>query len=198
MRMGNLLLKFHLYSGLICFWYLLILGLSALNFNHHFPFMQSHGKVTDWTKTVQLSNTFHDDLKVSEALRDSLSLIGWPLPWETYRDSTGIFHFSVEQPGKRYVISYSFNNRIAQVQESRKGFWQVVNALHGSGGVPNSVVMEGWTWYTRLTIVLVLFSLFLGISMWYRGIRDKKAGRYILVGSTLLTIAWMLELYFIG
>lgn len=198
MRLRSLILKIHLYSGLICFWYLMILGTSSLNFNHHFSFMQSEGHKKTWSDPIHLTNNFTDDLKLSEAIRDSLSLIGWPLPWETWHDSTGIFHFALEHPGKRYVVDYSFNNQVAQVQETPKGFWRVFNSLHGAGAVPNSLFMHAWKWYSRVTVVLVIFSVILGIYLWYDGRRDKKAGWYVLITSLVLSIAWMLQLYLIG
>ncbi|MEX2230833.1 MAG: hypothetical protein WD824_01635 [Cyclobacteriaceae bacterium] len=198
MRIRNLLLKIHLYSGLICFWYLIILGTSSLDFNHHFSFMRNDEGPQTWSKPVRLTNNFQDDLLLSETIRDSLFLIGWPLPWETWHDSTGVFHFALEHPGKRYVVDYTFTDNIARVQEIPKGFWRVFNAMHGSGAVPNSIFMHAWKWYSRITVVLVVFSVFLGIYIWYNGRRDKKTGWYTLLISLILSLAWMLQLYYSG
>ncbi|HEX8037595.1 MAG TPA: PepSY-associated TM helix domain-containing protein [Chryseosolibacter sp.] len=191
-------MKIHLYGGLICFWYLIILGTSSLNFNHHFGFMQRSGETETWSKQVQIAKDFQDNLAFSEALRDSLALIGWPLPWETYRDSTGIFHFALEHPGKRYTVDFSLKTREAQVRETSKGFWPVFNAMHGAGAVPNSAFMHLWKWYTRLTVVLVVFSVLIGIYLWYAGNRDKRAGIYTLAVSLIASAAWMIYLYFKG
>lgn len=160
--------------------------------------MQSGGHQKSWSERIQLTNNLKDDLKLSEAIRDSLSLIGWPLPWETWHDSTNIFHFAIEQPGKRYVVDYSFISQVAHVQETAKGFWKVFNSLHGAGAVPNSLFMNAWKWYARVTVVLVVFSVFLGIYLWSDGKRDKKAGWYILITCLILSMAWMLQLYLIG
>jgi hypothetical protein len=158
--------------------------------------MQNQGKTETWSKPVRLANNFKDDLLLSETLRDSLSLIGWPLPWETWHDSTGIFHFALEHPGKRYVVDYAFADQVARVQEIRKGFWPIFNAMHGSGGgVPNSMFMRAWKWYTRITVGLVVFSVLLGIYLWYNGRRDKKAGWYTLLISLVVSLAWMFQLY---
>ncbi len=196
--MRKLLLKIHLYSGLICFWYLIILGTSSLNFNHHFAFMEGSAETQTWSKPVRLVNDIKDDLKLSETIRDSLSLIGWPLPWETYRDSTGIFHFTLQHPGKRYGVDFSFTDQVAYVQETSKGFWPIFNSLHGAGAVPNSAFMNVWKWYTRLTAVLVVFSVLIGIYLWYTGSLDKKAAGYTLILSLLSSLAWMLQMYFKG
>ena len=198
MRPGRLFLKIHSYSGLICFWYLIILGTSSLYFNHHFSFMEASGTSESWSREVQLSDTFNDDLLLSEALRDSLKLIGWPLPWETWHDSTGIFHFALEHPGKRYVVDYTFHNQEARVQEIPKGAWRIFNAMHGSGAVPNSTFMHVWKWYSRATVVLVIFSVLLGVYLWWKGQRNRKVGWYTLLFSVAISLGWMVQLYFWG
>lgn len=196
--MRRLFLKLHLYSGLICFWYLMILGTSSLNFNHHFSFMEANPEPERWTREVRLSRNFTDDLVLSETLRDSLSLIGWPLPWETWHDSTGIFHFALEHPGKRYVVDYSFATQRAEIEEIPKGLWRIFNAMHGIGSIPNAPFMYAWQWYTRVTAVLVVFSVLAGVYLWYKGRRDKKTGWYTLAISLVVSIAWMLQLYLMG
>ena len=196
--MRNLLLKVHLYSGLICFWYLIILGTSSLNFNHHFPFMDGNGDVRHWSEKVSIQNNFNDDQLLAHTLRDSLSLIGWPLPWETWHDSTGVFHFALQHPGKRYLIDYTFTDQTARVQEVPKGLWGIFNAMHGMGSVPNSLLMDAWMWYSRATVVLIVFSVFTGVYLWYRGRRDKNLGFYAILASVIVSLAWMLQLYLYG
>lgn len=196
--MRNLLMKIHLYSGLICFWYLVILATSSLNFNHHFAFMESDGTTENWSKPLNVTNAFQDDQTFSEAIRDSLSLIGWPLPWETYHDTTGVFHFAVQHPGKRYEIDFSQKEQLARVRETPQGFWSVFNSLHGAGAVPNSAFMQAWQWYTRITAVLVVFSVIVGVYLWHQSRRDRKAGLYTLMFSLIIALMWMLEMHLNG
>lgn len=198
MRVRNLVLKIHFYGGLVSFWYLIVLGISSLHFNHHFSFMDQHDQPTTWTRRIMISNPSRDDLTLSETIRDSLSLIGWPLPWETWRDSTMTFHFTLEQPAKRYVIDYSLTSQVARVQETQKGFWAVFNSLHASGGVPNAPFLRVWSWYTRLTVISVVFSIISGIYIWVCGDRDKKSGLYTLIISLTIAILWMIQLYVKG
>lgn len=197
-RIRRLFLKIHLYSGLICFWYLIALGTSSLNFNHHFSFMEGKPVPEKWSRTINLTDNYRDDLVLSETIRDSLSLIGWPLPWETWHDSTGVFHFALQHPGKKYIVDYTFSDKVARVQELPRSIWHIFNSMHGMGWVPNSHFMSIWQWYTRITVVLIVFSVFLGIYLWYKGNRDQKAGLYVLMISTLISLAWMLQLYFYG
>ena len=41
MKWTKWILKIHLYGGLVCFWYLIILAISSLDFHHHFNFMEN-------------------------------------------------------------------------------------------------------------------------------------------------------------
>lgn len=196
--MRRVLLKIHLYGGLICFWYLIILGTSSLDFNHRFPFMQGDLETELWTHTFPVAEGMEDNNALSAAIRDSLGLIGWPLPWETWRDTTGMFHFALQHPGKRYVIDYDLTDGTAKVSETPRSSWRIFNSLHGMGPVPNSGFMHLWKWYSRFTAVLVLFSVCSGIYLWYRGRREKQSGWYVLVISLALSLFWMVQLYFLG
>ena len=198
MNFRRLLLKIHFYGGIICFWYLLILGVSSLHYNHHFSFITKPHEPSNWSRSMSLAGAIDDNRQLTEAIRDSLGLIGWPLPWETRRDSTGTLHVVVEHPGKRYVIDYSPATSSASVSETPKGFWRVFTALHGFGVMPKAPITYGWAWYTRITIAVVVFAVFSGVYLWFVGKQNKRSGLYTLLISVGLAVAWMLEMYFKG
>ncbi|MBA4057590.1 MAG: hypothetical protein C0490_22945 [Marivirga sp.] len=198
MNFRRLLVNIHYFGGLACFWYLIVLGISSLHFNHHFSFINQPTDTVAWKRDVFFQNSDIKTSDLSEHIRDSLSLIGWPLPWETLYDSTGHYHFVVEHPGKRYVIDYSFSDHTAKVLEIRKSFWQVFISLHGAGEVPNTPVMDVWSWYTRLTTVVVLISVLTGIYIWLIGKKDKTLGSIVLIISFLAAYFWMAFMYLHG
>ena len=66
--------------------------------------MEQQGDSIVWERQSLRLDGNHDDVKLAEAIRDSLSLMGWPLPWDMWRDSSAI-HFAMEQPAKRYFIT---------------------------------------------------------------------------------------------
>jgi hypothetical protein len=173
------------------------LGISSLHFNHHFSFMEAPNDPEHWSQKI-MPGPEQNDLLLSETIRDSLSLIGWPLPWETRRDSTGGIHFALEQPGKRYVIDYATHDQIAHVAETPKGFWRVFNALHGSGIVPGAPLMYAWSWYTRITVVVILFSVFSGLYLWIKGQQNRQSGLIMLFTCCGITLTWMVQLYLNG
>ena len=176
--MRILLLKVHIYAGLVCSSYLLIFGISSLNYNHHFG---KPGKETvRWERSLKLVD-MENDMALSEAVRDALSLIGWPLPWETRRDDHGNFHFGLSRPGKKYTIQVLFDENLVIVEETRRGFWAVVDSLHARMGVPSSPFMGLWAAYSELCTWVVLFSAASGVYLWTRRQKERFIG-WILLG----------------
>jgi hypothetical protein len=47
-------LNVHIYGGLLCFSYLIILGISVLNFNHPFAFTKPQDNATTWTPAMAI------------------------------------------------------------------------------------------------------------------------------------------------
>jgi len=197
MRMQSLLQKIHIYGGLACFWYLVILGISSLEFNHHFNFMQQQRDSILWQRQSLTLNESKDDIKLAEAIRDSLALMGWPLPWEMSRDSTAL-RFAMEQPAKRYFITYTFDNNVASVVETRKGFWRVFNSLHGSGYVPNGSFTTLWQGYTWVIVIVGVLSIITGLYIWIKSQEDKRSGLAILTICAGGAVIWMIKLYLMG
>jgi hypothetical protein len=195
--MQSLLRKIHIYGGLMCFWYLIILGISSLHFNHDFGFMEQWGESTQWPQRSLRLDPKQEDLKLAEAVRDSLSLMGWPFPWEMRRDSTSLY-FVMEQPAKRYVITYGFADHYVHVTEIDKGFWRVFNSLHGSGAVPNGPFTKAWQWYTRATVFVVILSIATGIYLWLKSNEERRTGLYVLLAGVSSTVLWMIKLYLWG
>jgi len=195
--MHKKLIKWHLYAGLLCFPYFIIFGISSLNFNHHFKFMEPGKNSSIWQKQINIP-PFKDDDQFSEGVKDSLHLMGWTLPWEVKKDSTG-FQFKVTHPGKEYSIKVPRNENTVSVEETSMGFWPVFNALHGfDGKIPgsSSILISMWGYYQSITVVVMLFSIISGIYIFLRRKNERKTGLIILfscIGLSLLIMlfAWL-------
>src|SRR4030095_91657 len=123
----KVLLKLHLYGGLLCFWYLLIFAISALNFQHHFSFMKNRNSpALVSTRTHLRIDPGGTDSAVATRIQNSLDLAGWYLPWETYRDSAGSFHTMIANPKWDYSIVHNFQNSITTISAKEKRFWNVL------------------------------------------------------------------------
>jgi hypothetical protein len=188
--MRKWMLNIHLYGGLLCAPYLIIFGFSSLHFNHHFSFVTRNGDPQKWELPLQLEPMTNNDA-MAESVRDSLGLMGWPLPWQTKRDSGGDLQFTMERPGKSYAIRTELKQHLARVESRSKGFWQVVNSLHALGSVPNSKFTPWWSWYTELCTGFVVFAAISGIYLWLNSKRERQIGLISLIAGLLASLALM-------
>ena len=194
--MSNWMLKLHLYGGLLCFWYLIIFGVSSLFYQHHFAFMENKGESQGVERrTIALSN-LPEDADMALQIMDSLDMAGWHLFWLTKRDSLGVFHTQVENPKMTYKIQYDPSTTEISIEGSYKGLWHVINSLHAMGKIPGAPLMILWKIYTYICVVVVLFSIFSGIWLWAK--KGDKIGwsvfSIVLAGSLFL----MFYIYYYG
>jgi hypothetical protein len=197
--MRKLMLTLHLYGGLLCAPYLLIFGFSSLTFNHHFAFLEGKekGLPTTWVAPLTVSPV-NDKDAMAECVRDSLGLMGWPLPWKTRVEPSGDIEFEMERPGKSYKINTDLKNHSAIVEARRKGVWEVINSLHALGSVPNARFTGSWAVYTELCTAFTLFAGVSGIYLWVNSRRERRVGLITLVVATLGSFGLMFLVIFRG
>lgn len=188
-------MKLHIYAGLLCSSYLIIFGISSLNYNHNFG--KPGNEKLAWKRSLKVVD-MGNDLAVAETVRDALGLVGWPLPWEIRRDDQGNLHFGLSRPGKHYAIHVLFHENQVEVQETRRGFWAVINSLHGNMGVPASQFMNLWGAYTELCTWVVLFSAASGVYLWTRRRKERFVGWLLLVGATFPSLLIMFYVWWWG
>jgi len=196
----KILLKFHLYGGLLCFWYLLIFGLTSLHFQHRFPFMETKNlPAVVSTKKQLIFNLTNTDSVVATNIQNSLDLAGYYLPWETYRDSVGDFHTMIANPKWNYSIVYNLQNSTLTISAKEKSSWNILSSLHGyAGKMPNAPLLFIWHIYTYTCIGVVLFSIFSGIWLWSGRKKQRLTGWLIFSGIVLLSFSLMIYIYKYG
>ncbi|MBI2505982.1 MAG: hypothetical protein HYW07_22430 [Candidatus Latescibacteria bacterium] len=116
--MRAILLKIHLYAGLLCSSYLVIFGISSLNFNHHFG--KPAALKSERQRSLDTLPAIADDQRLAEALRDTLGLGGYTLTWETDRSETEdslYFRFVVWRPGKEFRVRVQSPKELGAVPE---------------------------------------------------------------------------------
>lgn len=193
--MRSVFLKVHIYAGLLCSVYLLLYGISSLNFNHEFGKL-GREKV-EWERPLEIVDT-KNDAALAEAVRDALGLAGWTLPWEMRREADGNLVVGVSRPGKHYAIHVFFSQKRVKVVETRRGFWAVVNSLHGNMGVPGSRFMLLWAAYTEFCTWVVLFSAASGVYLWTRRRRERVAGWTSLALASVGSLLFMVYVWWRG
>lgn len=188
--MRNWILRVHLYGGLLCSAYLIIFGISSLNFNHRFAFAQPHETKVTWEQPLAIAPVT-DNEKAAESIRDALGLMGWTIPWKMQRDRDGNLQFDLERPGKGYTIHALVKEGRVKVEERRKGFWQVFNSLHALMSVPQSRFSHLWGWYTELCTWVVLFAGASGVYLWAASKRERRLGWLVLAGAVAASVGLM-------
>jgi hypothetical protein len=197
-KLRGWILNIHLYGGLLSCWYLLLFGISSLGFNHPGLVSESKGAVLRRQVSMEVPQ-IDDDLKLAEFARDRLGLIGWPLPWNMERDSTGNLRFEMSRPGKSYQIYLDRAAGVARIEAQSTGYRSILHFLHGSTeGIPGSNYMTFWSLYTEFTTWFVLFALFSGIWLWAKRDQGGKTVLAALLISVAVSLAFMAYLTYQG
>jgi hypothetical protein len=199
MTLRKWILKLHLYGGLLCFWYLIIFAISALQFQHHFKFMEpGNGKEINTEKAVNIQPV-KDNLIFAHSLQNDLNIPGWIVNWQTSRDSSGIFHTSIQNPKAGYDLVYDPLASKVKIKSVSNGFWRIINSLHGNmGNIPNAPLLVFWKIYTYLVLLIVVFVIISGLWLWAGKSGNKTAGWLTFSGIMALSFILMLIVYING
>jgi hypothetical protein len=192
--MRHWVLRIHLYLGLLCSSYLILFGVSSLNFNHPFAFTNPGTGTVSWERSIELPPAAGDTSEEAKSVQAALGLSGWTLPWETRREANGDLRFGLSRPGKHYTIRVLRQARSVQVEEQRKGYWTVVRELHGLMQVPGSRLAAAWGWYTDLCTWVVVFAAVSGVYLFTARRRERRVGWAVLGLATGCSALFMLYL----
>jgi hypothetical protein len=168
----RIILNVHIYSGLLCFSYLILFGISALNFNHRFAFTKSPASVTTWTQPMALPALDRNDGEAVRVRRENNEAILRALGSFTLSNpnvdggwtDADTYHARFLRPGKQYDVDVHVSRGTATITQTRASFWTLVRDLHGAYAVyPESLLASSWGWYTNLCVFVVVFGAISGI-----------------------------------
>jgi hypothetical protein len=200
----KIILNIHIYGGLLCFSYLILLGISTLNFGH--PFAFTNGAITTtWTQPLQLPQLMHADARKARGLSrartqndrmilDALGSFAWPNTigegnWKD--DDTWHAHFA--RTGKEYDVDIHVREGTATITQSRKNIWTLIRGLHGGHDTfAGSTFASTWAWYTDLCTGVVLFAGISGVYLWTRRRRERAIGLILVFAATVVSLSLML------
>jgi len=208
--MQKLILNLHIYGGLLCFSYLIIFGISSLNFNHPFAFTTNKAQPTTWQQAIDVPDLprVTDDMKGPERIatkatannivRRALGLFGHQRPWaESGWDAKDPdhYHASLVRAGVEYEVDVHLDRKVANVVETRSNPWLVMKGLHGfHGNMPNSALVTSWGWYTELCTFVVLFAGASGVYLWTRRKNERRIGYALIGAATAFSLGLMIFL----
>jgi hypothetical protein len=206
----KLILNLHIYAGLLCFGYLIVFGVSSLNFNHPFAFTRAKREPVTWEKpisvpdlprvTPEMTNEQRIAAKTdaNNMVRRALGLFGHQRPgresgWD--EADANHYHASLVRPGVEYDVDVHLDRNVAVVKETRSSAWEVITRLHGFHGVmPDSRFVSSWAWYTELCTFAVLFAGASGVYLWTARRNERRIGLVLLGGAGAASLALMIYL----
>jgi hypothetical protein len=207
----KIILNIHIYSGLVCFSYLLIYGISTLNFNHRFAFTKSPASVVTWSQPLavpELARTEGTSAEQSLEIRrknNQAILRALGSFANSFRSPDGewtgadTYHARFFRPGKEYQIDLHPSQGIVNITQTRAGVWTLIRDLHGAYEVyPDSLLGTTWGWYTNLSVFVVVFGAISGVYLWTARRRERRIGLALLVGAGALSLMLMLLITFHG
>src|SRR6185369_69950 len=127
----------------LCFSYLILFGISTLNFNHPFAFTKGPVSTTTWTEPLQVPGLKATEGKKGAELTQirtennariskAVGTFCYPFvtPESNWKDST-TYHARLVRPGTEYEVDVHPDQGAATIKQTRKGVWAVLRDLHG-------------------------------------------------------------------
>lgn len=193
----DLLDKVHVYGGLFIALYLIIIGLSSLQFQHHFNLPEGNTGKT-WWQQINMP-VIEDNREYKLAVRDSLGLFGYTPWWQDYTDKKGIHHFKITRPGKSYWVEVQPESKLYRVNESRDIIGAVL-ALHGltGGALEGPAFIKVWKFFAQIMNVVFLIVISITLYFWYERSFQSFKG-WILAGTiAFISILALLFIWLVG
>ncbi|MEQ8809572.1 MAG: hypothetical protein RIE59_10935 [Imperialibacter sp.] len=199
MKVKNYLLQFHIYLGLFCTPYLLVFAISSLSFNH-VSLREAFTPIKSEKVSVAMrQDSFKDPRALGEALRDSLHLMGWFIPWESHIDSAG-FLVNVRNLGRDFRMTGTWGIPEIELTTNSTRFISKLKGLHGlHEEIPGAPWwINGWWLYQDLTVYSLLFWALSGIYLWWISKSRSKYSAFWLLGSFAVSTLLMIYLWLAG
>ena len=187
--MRKLLLDIHLYLGLFCAGYFIIFGVSSIGYNHRW---KGKPETSRWEQAVTAPVGLGRN-SLAAAVRDSLGVFGQVVGWTLKETDLGI-DFRVTRPGRLYKIRYNEGAGHAKVEQSTENLFDLISTLHYTRTVPGSFWGSTWGIYAWLSLLALLYAIFVGIYFWWTRVPERRVGFWLLgvgSGGSLLLILYM-------
>ena len=190
---------------MLCFSYLLVLGVSTLIFNHTDAFAPTPTSSSSWTQPFPVDRidwTGGKSAGESRAIRGEnnrviLDILGTfaataPEPDGRWTD-TDTYHAHFTRPGVDYEVDVHHAQATANITRKRQGVWATIRDLHGSVLAYTGSRFAGtWAWYTELCVIVVVAQGLSGIYLFAVRRRDRRLGLALLAGAGVFSVALML------
>lgn len=189
--------KIHIYGGLYCSFYLIMMGFTGFMFNHEKLLTPKENKV-HWSEAVSLPEDVLADSLI-DPIVEQINIFGHRPYWEQWTDDEGQFHFKIMRPGRQYsLILNKFRDSIF-VEEVRPGFFLMMKGLHPSStGMPEHPVFSFWRIYAESSAIITMIVIFISVYFWFRKSVKNITDWIFITLSALFSLTFILYIWLIG
>ena len=198
----KVILNIHMYGGLLCFSYLLLIGISTLNFNHRFSFTIRPASVRTWTQPMTLPGLVtpeaanHDVAAIVHQNNPMVIHALGSFGTFTYADGvwtdSDTYHARFVRPGKEYQVDVHPSRGRATITRTRANVWAMIRDMHGLYAVyPDSLLASSFKWYTEISAIVVLFACISGVYLWTARRRERRLGLIMLGAAGVVSLSLM-------
>jgi hypothetical protein len=190
----KILSSLHSFGGLLFFPLLIIFGVSALHINHKLGFLEPRGEWSESQATIKINDN-NDKQQLSEAIRDSLGLMGW-CPYWTQSGNKDYFKFDIVHNGAEYHISADLANGSVRIKRKPKGAGSILNSLHFfNEDLPSGTkIVNSWKYYKDLCFIYLIIAVSTGI--WFAlKMKKRRIGLLVLSSSLILSIILLIIIW---
>jgi hypothetical protein len=196
-KLFKTLQKAHVYGGLFGSAFMILMGITALNFQHHF-FTPQHNTLESYQEEIHFTGDLSADSLALE-IQDSLGIFGNIVSWEFHSDTAGYLDFLVKRPGYHYRVSLNRKIPLVKVEPVKTGFGDIIYELHKSRGAIGQVwYFDLWTVYKQVAVVAIFLSIVISIYFWFKKSVKTKQQWGIVIASFTLFITLILAICVIG
>ncbi|MDD2380458.1 MAG: hypothetical protein PHV35_02050 [Mariniphaga sp.] len=190
--------KLHIYGGLISSLFFLVVGLSALNFQHQF-LPEKDTKTATYTKMISFDASLQAD-SLSKFIRSELGISGHLPKWEFRQNKSGMFRFLILRPGRTFEVKLNRNDDQVEVTEIFHSTGKVLRAMHfgSSRNKLGYTLLDIWSFYGQLATIVGFLTLISSIFFWMnRSVKNKKQwGAILVIG--IFSVSLILYIWLIG
>ena len=189
--------RIHIFGGLFCAAYLLLIGFTSLLFSHE-KIIPNHFRSSDHVYAISADRNLEKDSLIS-VVREQLGYIGYQPYWMQKEDSVGNFHFQIANPAAIYDIDVNPKRDTARVLEKRKGVINIMISLHGSSGSELPVwIITLWRIYALIATVVAIVVLLISIYFWFKKAIKKRSQWILVAGTSIFSLLYILFIWLIG
>lgn len=196
-RLFKYLYRLHLYGGLFCAVYLFIVGLSTLNFQHHF-LPEKETDTLSYTQHIPFNSALEADT-LARYITAQLGITGNLPRWDFKEDSTGSLQYKIHRPARMYEVTLNRNNDLVKIHEIHYSTGRILRALH-VGSVTNldDPLLRIWAYYAQVSAIFAIIAVGTAIYFWFKKSVKNRSQWFLILCSGIFSLIYTLYIWLIG